>query len=202
MLAVHTGSCGSFSTVACGDDVGGATWSPVEWTAYAGTTYFIEAAAYGLTGTGGNLKLNLNQQSPANDLCSAAEVIPTVPFMATQSTAAATTSGDDPLQTCSYGGPAQNGHTVWYSYQSASDRMISLDTFGSNYDTVLSVYTGSCGSLTEVACNDDVAGGVLSQLSWLARAGVPYKIEVTRLHGSYGAQQLPDPSRAWREPSQ
>jgi hypothetical protein len=32
---------------------------------------------------------------------------------------------------------------------------IEANTFGSDYDTTLSVYTGSRGALTQIACNDD-----------------------------------------------
>ena len=35
---------------------------------------------------------------------------------------------------------------------------LTIDTFGSDYDTVLAVWTGSRGSLTNVACNDDSSG--------------------------------------------
>jgi len=32
---------------------------------------------------------------------------------------------------------------------------MTLDTIGSNFDTMLTVYTGSCSVLSEIACNDD-----------------------------------------------
>jgi hypothetical protein len=58
-----------------------------------------------------------------------------------------------------------------------------MDTFGSDYDTGLGLYTGSCDSLTEVACNDDAAGGVTSQITVPTEAGATYYI----LAGGYAS---------------
>ena len=44
--------------------------------------------------------------------------------------------------------------TVWYKVIGTGSP-ITIDTAGSDYDTVLAVYTGSSGSLTPVACVDD-----------------------------------------------
>lgn len=52
---------------------------------------------------------------------------------------------------------------------------IAANTFGSNYDTVLSVYTGSRGALAQVpnACNDDY-NGLQSQVQFSATGGTTY----------------------------
>ena len=56
---------------------------------------------------------------------------------------------------------------------------------GSSYDTKIDIYTGTCGSLTSVACNDDFSGcGLQSQVSWPAANGTTYLI---RVHGFGGA---------------
>jgi hypothetical protein len=52
------------------------------------------------------------------------------------------------------------------------------DTFGSNYDTVLSVWTGSPGTFAPVACNDDT-GSLQSQVSFAATSGTTYFFMVT-----------------------
>ena len=51
--------------------------------------------------------------------------------------------------------------------------LIAADTFGSNYDTVLSAWTGTQGALSRVACNDDF-GGLQSQVTFDATAGTTY----------------------------
>lgn len=50
-----------------------------------------------------------------------------------------------------------NVHSVWWKWTPASNGSATITTLGSNFDTVLGVYTGSTvSSLTEVASNDDV----------------------------------------------
>jgi hypothetical protein len=94
---------------------------------------------------------------PANDEFAAAEVIVKSPFATFTSTLEATTAPDDP--SC-FG----NDASVWYAYTPPVSTMITADTFGSDYDTTLSVYTGAQGSLTELACNDDAGSGFQSQV--------------------------------------
>ena len=75
---------------------------------------------------------------PANDEFAAAEVIVKSPFATFTSTLEATTAPDDP--SC-FG----NDASVWYAYTPPVSTMITADTFGSDYDTTLSVYTGAQG---------------------------------------------------------
>jgi hypothetical protein len=66
---------------------------------------------------------------------------------------------------------------VWYQYTAPQDGTIVADTLGSNYDTVLSVYAGSCAALTPVnwACNDNASYMTAqSQLTVAAVAGRTY----------------------------
>ena len=59
----------------------------------------------------------------------------------------------DPAATC---GPDGLGHTVWYKLKRKKTTSIEANTIGSDYDTVLAVYTRSgTGEVTEVACDDD-----------------------------------------------
>jgi len=58
-----------------------------------------------------------------------------------------------------------------------------VDTSLSDYDTVVSVYTGTCGALTLVACNDDFGNppdnGNRSLLKFSGTVGVTYLIEAS-----------------------
>jgi hypothetical protein len=114
---------------------------------------------------------------PPNDNCSSPHSITALPFSDTIDTTLATTSTGDPV-TCSGN---QGSNSVWYSLQATSNTVIGVDTSGSNYDTVLSVFTGACSSLSPVACNDDFGNnlGNRSMLTFQAQAGSLYLIEVT-----------------------
>jgi PKD repeat protein len=60
---------------------------------------------------------------------------------------------------------------------------LEADTFGSGYDTVLSAWTGSQGSLSLVACNDDFSGAQ-SKITFSAAAGTTYYFMVAFCCGS------------------
>jgi hypothetical protein len=112
--------------------------------------------------------------TPANDSCQTPQTVAALPFTDNRDTSGATPSPDDP-QLCS-GGMGTN--TVWYSFTPLVNTVFGLDSVNSTYDTVLSVYSGSCGSLTPVACNDDFQG-TRSVLTFAATGGTTYLIEAS-----------------------
>ncbi len=106
--------------------------------------------------------------APANDEIAAATEVRSLPFTDTLSTTEATTATDDPF--CS-----GSGQTVWYTWTPSADVRLDANTFGSSYDTTISVYTGSPGALTQIACNDDTQG-LQSQVVIDATGGQTYYI--------------------------
>ena len=112
-----------------------------------------------------------------NDLCSGAVVITNSSYTNLQSTANASSYGD-PMPDCVDG----FGNGVWYSFTAPVSGMLDVDTYGSDFDTGLAIYAGSCGSLTQVDCNDDT-DGFTSELLIPTTAGVTYYFLV----GGYSA---------------
>lgn len=111
------------------------------------------------------------QAQPANDDFDAATIVAEpLPFNDAIFTGDATTAPDDP--DC-----AGNGPTVWYAYTPSNDGTVQANTFGSDYDTTLSVYSGSRGSLEFIACNDD-SGSLQSRVQWDGEAGITYYLMV------------------------
>jgi hypothetical protein len=110
---------------------------------------------------------------PSNDGFGNATVIASLPFHDAIDTTEATRVGSDPF--CSEAG---DSHTVWYSLTTSADVDISANTFGSDYDTTLSAYTGTRTSLTQVACNDDAGETLQSAILFRASAGVNYHVMV------------------------
>ena len=69
--------------------------------------------------------------------------------------------------------------SVWYRWTAPSSGQYTFDTFGSNFDTVLAIYTGTAlNSLTKLVSNDDADGGGQSQVSLTATSGTQYWIAV------------------------
>jgi hypothetical protein len=104
---------------------------------------------------------------PTNDDIANATVVSSLPFTDAIDTSEATTAAGDP--NCVGRGP-----TVWYVYTADADHNVLADTFGSDYDTTLSAYTGSPGSLEQIACNDDAGDDVQSRVLISAETGTTY----------------------------
>ena len=124
-------------------------------------------------------------QTPANDECAGATVIGSLPFNATQNTRLATPNANDPLLTCADGG---GGKTVWFVYTAPSSQYVTFSTLGSTpsaYDVAMGVLTGTCGSLSLVACNDDVTAGTVrqSEIVLPVQAGTTYFVHVAEWNG-------------------
>ncbi len=122
-----------------------------------------------------------------NDDFNSPVVMASAPYTNTQDVAGATTAADDPSFAC---GPMdQRYRTVWYRYTAPSGQTLTIDTLGTDYDTVLGVWTGSRGSLTSVACSDD-AVGLQSRVEFVAAAGTTYHIEIASYDSSPSGSQL------------
>lgn len=65
----------------------------------------------------------------------------------------------------------------WYRFTVPQDTMVRITTdLGSNIDTRFHVYTGTCGALTCVIGDDDSGTGLTSTATFMAEAGVQYRV--------------------------
>jgi hypothetical protein len=122
---------------------------------------------------------------PSNDDIGGATLIATFPSTTTLDTSEATTAPDDPPMLC---GNDPNSATVWFRLPPSTDGRVTLDTFGSTYDTVIAVFGGAPGALTPIVCSDDVAGTRQSEIRFSARPGTDYFIDVAAYSTSAGGQ--------------
>ncbi len=123
------------------------------------------------------------QAQPANDNC--ANAIPLCgDATITGSTATATIDG--PGTDCGGGSVAPD---VWYTI-SGTGGNITVSLCGSSYDTQIDLYTGTCGTLTNIGgCNDDFCG-LQSQVTWSSTLGITYYIRVHGFAGGTGNYTL------------
>ena len=82
--------------------------------------------------------------------------------------------------------------SVWYRWTAPGDGAVTFDLCGSDFDTILAVYTGSAlASLTGVAANDDsfddACGFRASRSTFTAVAGTEYLIAVDGYLGDTGS---------------
>ena len=86
--------------------------------------------------------------------------------------------------------PSAGAGDVWYKYTAAADETIAATTFGSNYDSVLSVHTGCPGTQdNQVACSDD-CGNQGACVSFAATAGSSYWIRISGFQNFAGRFRL------------
>ncbi|GIV70075.1 clostripain-related cysteine peptidase [Caldilinea sp.] len=124
--------------------------------------------------------------APPNDDFNAALLITTLPYQHSLDTRAATVAPDDPNMGC---GAGVNSNTVWYRFIPSFYGFIEANTFGSNYDTVLAIFTGARGALNRLTCNDDASGSVQSQVIFEVIPNQTYYLEVAD-YGSPGGGEL------------
>ncbi len=121
-----------------------------------------------------------------NDDFANATPITEVPFEHSTDTSTATPEPGEPLPSCAL--PSTG--SVWYRYAPAADEDLVLDTYESDYDTVVAVYTGtSFVDLQEQACNDQ-SGGDQSKALLHVYGGTTYHVQVTGYTGSSGFLQF------------
>lgn len=188
VLALYSsgGGCGGpLVPVACNDD-SGSLGSAISTNLNAGTLYYavvwVSPFSAPLTNGHGAVQLKVSRPSiPANDVCSGAEVIPSSgPFPYLTSIAdnsLAGTLSDPPAPPCL----STDSRSIWYSFTPATTTTYTLSTCSETattvYDTAMAIYTGTCGSLTNYACNDDNCGG-RAAITTTLNAGTTYRIVV------------------------
>lgn len=156
VLSIWTGTTHPLTQIACDDDSGNTSQSQINVELEADTTYYINVSGY--DGETGTLLLNALRVNPLlNDqLAEAIEIIPDENFLYshTQSIQGASLEFKEALASC-----AQRGAfaTVWYQFTPPVTQRYVFNTIGSDYNTVLALWTGRKHPLTEVACNDDNA---------------------------------------------
>jgi subtilisin family serine protease len=128
---------------------------------------------------------------PGNDDFSAREPIAAGVTTVSGSNRNATSEPGEPSHT--YGAGTQ---TVWWQWVAPETATVTLSTLGSNFDTILAVFTGSSlGGLALIGANDD-SSGLQSAVQFAAQAGTTYAIQVNGYSTASGDIQLNLPAVA------
>ncbi|MBC7770976.1 MAG: hypothetical protein H7210_00640 [Pyrinomonadaceae bacterium] len=186
-IGVYNNSCptNANTVLACNDDQC-ALQSQVAPTLAANTTYLIRVGGYqGATGAG-TLTITAPVCGPANDNCAAPAAITSYGETVFSNAGA---NNDGPAACASF------GSDVWFTYTACVSGSHTLNTCAAaTFDTVLLVYTGDCGALAQVACNDDTAGcganDLSSSITWNATAGTTYRFRAGGFNGAQGTATL------------
>jgi hypothetical protein len=150
----------------------------MEFTANAGTTYYIQAGSVS-TGSA-HMQLNVHEVAPPpNDDFTNATGITALPFSDSVDRTAATTEADEPVFTSC----GSVSHTIWYSFTPTATNSYFATGNAPGVNSMFAVYTGdSLSNLTEVACGVD-------RVLFRAEVGHMYFVQIGSYDGQPGAPQ-------------
>jgi cyclophilin family peptidyl-prolyl cis-trans isomerase/outer membrane protein assembly factor BamB len=178
VLAVYSGnSLEGLVPISQSDDHLGATTSQVSFEANGGNTYSIAVDGFGTTTGAVTLNLAMSEKlssAPDNDLFDKARSVTLQNMQYFGSNVGATGKSGEPAHT---EGSAPLA-SVWWKWTAERNGWFSLDTRGSDFDTVLAIYRGDqVSTLNLVGSNDDYFG-TASMVRFSVEAGVTYRIAV------------------------
>jgi subtilisin family serine protease len=149
---------------------------------HLGSASFVNATN-GLGNTSRAITLTVASGPGANDKFDDAILLSSASGTTTgTNTGASKEPGEPPLHAGNAG-----GRSVWWRWVAPTAGTFSVDTFGSNFNTLLAAYTGnSVNGLAQVAANDD-SGGVQSKVEFPVVAGQTYHMAVDGFGGASGS---------------
>lgn len=210
-IAVYIGFCGIFQApYLCNEDGPNATpgnfEAGLEIPTVAGQDYTVMVD--GFAGVAGDFCLSMTRLPSANDECDGAIDISDLTGGALEQAQTSgafsnigATSVDDPNpndveDNCWFGDPLLS-NTVWFSFEGdGSEYFIETVNCGevTDYiddgDTQMAIFTGDCGDLTQVACNEDGPQATDIEypagISFLTEEGVTYQVMIDGFAGVDG----------------
>lgn len=185
------GAVGSWSIEASNDDDCNYQ-STLTWTAGASGTYNILLTRWTCANLNTNVSLTYSStcapaptctgSANANDLCSGATTL-AVNNSCTTTAWSLTTSYENCVSpstmACSQNSEVED---MWFSFTATSLNTI-IEVENTNRRMLFAVYSGSCGSLTQEACIDDIAAQGVETTSISTSIGTTYYVQVVRTNG-------------------
>jgi hypothetical protein len=171
VVQLYAGTCGALSSLSCTDNTFTGDLETINAVGLTpGSTYYIRVYDYYTATGGGPFQICVEgpaTAAPVNDEPCNAIALPAVTAECTFlnfTTVGATASTGAPTPASCAGGssPFQGGFNsttqdVWFTVVVPPSGIISITaqpSFGIN-DAVMALYSGTCGSLTQIACSDD-----------------------------------------------
>ncbi|MEI7595568.1 MAG: hypothetical protein WCK02_07465 [Bacteroidota bacterium] len=163
-MAIYSGTCGSLTLIECDDDDGTGSMPMIDRTGLTtGNTIWVRVWGYGgVTGTFTICALD-GALIANDDPCSATA-------LTLSSGTCSYTSGTTVNSTTTTGPPAPGCGTfttsdVWYSFVVPASGHVKISTEpGTLTDGGMAIYSGTCGSLTLIECDDDDGTGSMPMI--------------------------------------
>ncbi|HET6202270.1 MAG TPA: hypothetical protein VFI25_05645, partial [Planctomycetota bacterium] len=155
VMEAYTGPCGALVSAGCDDDTCVVASQVTIPGVIAASAFTVRVGGFG--GAAGTFDVNVTctppPPPPANDECATA--IALVDGLNSGFTTVGTTPSGLPNPTCA--GTTSFNNDVWFTYTATCSGAVTFSMCGPAvvYDSILQIYSGSCGSLTVLACDDD-----------------------------------------------
>lgn len=170
VVQLFSGSCGTLLSLYCQDDGFSGDQEEIIATGLTvGSTYYIRVYDYWSGSGSGNFNICVQGYNLAtvtnDDACSAIDLGPVTQECNYQhfTTAGATTSTPNVTAGCTNSGDSKGGwgagtRDVWFKVTVPTSGKIAITQqpgYGAISDGVIALYTGTCGALTQINCDDD-----------------------------------------------
>lgn len=164
-MAIASGSCGALTNVTCQDGYFGTATETYTFNAVLGTTYYVYVAYYTAGATTGNFTISRAcLVPPVNDDCAGA-----IPISVGTTCSSSTYTNLSATATAGVTAPGcanYSGADVWFTavVPATGELTVTLQA-GSMTDSGMAFYSGSCGSLALLDCDNNGAAGAMSQIT-------------------------------------
>jgi hypothetical protein len=191
-LGVFTGSCAAPVWVACNDDGDGCHFfsSSLSFETVCGQMYTIVLGNNPDNFGPGSGSLTITQQGSCPDSCEGAAPLS---LGANQVSTLGMTGATYLPAECNEGYGVTLYNSAFFTYEATADGIATIATCGAgtDFDTRVAAYAGTCDALELLACNDDGAPcGIAAQLSFPTTCGTRYVIELGSFDGQMGHATL------------
>lgn len=172
-LQLLSGGCGSLSQVGCDNttNTNGTDTETLTAASLAAGTYFVKVLNVGtndLTLTSLCITSGGGGGAPTNDLCSGATSLPCATTNLAGTTVGSTNVADPVGCGSNYG--------VWYTF--VGDGQSTTISSTATFDHEMVISSGSCGTLTNIVCDDAALSGSAETHTFTATNGVTYYVYI------------------------
>ncbi|MFZ9864001.1 MAG: S8 family serine peptidase [Ilumatobacteraceae bacterium] len=123
--------------------------------------------------------------TPSNDFFAGAKIINTPSGTLNDTNTSATMEPNEPTLDNS---GTSGGATIWFRYDAVANGSLTVDTFGSSFDTVLTAYSGTTlAGLSRITFNDDFSSTLQSSINFDVINGTSYYLRVASYGSSRGS---------------
>lgn len=186
VIQLFSGNCASLTAINCVNATGNGLIETLTANSLVEGTYFIRVYdANTAAGGSGNFVISVYNILPAlaNDECSGATALTVGATLASGGTSNATASSG--ISACTASVPGTPDDDVWYRFVATSTVTRITVSGGSTYNAVVQLFSGTCGSLTNLACVSATGAAGEESIDFATAIGTSYLVRV--YHSSNGA---------------